>query len=174
MFSSQSQHQYATNCANRKLNRPDDTIASDATRACCQPYVVTAQSQIVKKSSAFRRASGRLRRHLRHARCPLALHRSCRSTFLQQPTPRRTATSRGLRTPAVGFDDQREARQVWFKQPNDRSSLTLYLMRTKSSPRQRGCACLPIAHLLVPPLRPESHISARDVAQGLQSHRYRS
>ncbi|MEY3267207.1 MAG: hypothetical protein RJA15_1653 [Actinomycetota bacterium] len=37
--------------------------------------------------------------------------------FPLRPTPRRTATSPDQRTPAVGFDDQREARHRWFKQP---------------------------------------------------------
>ena len=37
--------------------------------------------------------------------------------YLQQPTLRRIAASPDQRTPAVGFDDQREARHRWFKQP---------------------------------------------------------
>jgi len=37
--------------------------------------------------------------------------------FPPQPTPRRIATSRDQRTLVVECYDQREARQVWFKQP---------------------------------------------------------
>ena len=66
---------------------------------------------------SFSRVSGRRQRHRQHERCPMAQHRSCRSTFPLQPTLRRTATNPGLQTHAVVCYDQREARHCWFKQP---------------------------------------------------------
>ena len=64
-----------------------------------------------------RRVSVRRPRRRRHARCQLAQHRSCRSTFPQRPKLRRTAISPSQRTRAVELCDQREAHHVWFWNP---------------------------------------------------------
>ena len=62
-------------------------------------------------------ASGRSRHHPQRARCQSGSHRSCRSTFLPQPTPCRTATNPDLQTREVECCDQRGARHRWHWKP---------------------------------------------------------